>query len=564
MTSPYSTHEVANQSPPFEDVNLFTSDRALQEAVSREGGGHAVKQLNAFGLTCGSAEAFEQGRLANENPPKLRTHDQKGHRLDVVEYHPAYHACMETSFAQGLHSGVWAHLATPGEAQRPGANVVRAAGFYMAAQMEAGHCCPVTMTNAAVPSLMMAPALASEWLPRILSRSYDPRFAPAEGKASAVIGMGMTEKQGGTDVRANTTVAEPVDGGGVGGEYVLTGHKWFLSAPMSDAFLVLAQVPSASGGGGLTCFLLPRFLPDGSVNAIRLQRLKDKLGNRSNASAEVEFARAHAWAVSEEGRGIAAIMEMVTFTRLDCAVASAGLMRLALANAIHHAEHRSVFQKRLIDQPLMAQVLADLALDVEGAVALSFRLARAFDRSQDPRAAAWARLMTPVTKYYVCKTAAAFSAEAMECLGGNGYVEDGMMARIYREIPVNAIWEGSGNVMALDVLRVLQREPDVAAMVIDELEQAARGDRHLGVAHAKLDAILREPRHLDTRARALVEQLAILAAGVVLRAHGPSFVADAFAATRAGGLSGRTYGQGLDWADTGAILARASPSLDRA
>ncbi len=564
MTSPYSTHEVANQSPPFEDVNLFTSDRALQEAVSREGGGHAVKQLNAFGLTCGSAEAFEQGRLANENPPKLRTHDQKGHRLDVVEYHPAYHACMETSFAQGLHSGVWAHLATPGEAQRPGANVVRAAGFYMAAQMEAGHCCPVTMTNAAVPSLMMAPALASEWLPRILSRSYDLRFAPAESKASAVIGMGMTEKQGGTDVRANTTVAEPVNGGGVGGEYVLTGHKWFLSAPMSDAFLVLAQVPSASGGGGLTCFLLPRFLPDGSVNAIRLQRLKDKLGNRSNASAEVEFVRAHAWAVSEEGRGIAAIMEMVTFTRLDCAVASAGLMRLALANAIHHAEHRSVFQKRLIDQPLMGQVLADLALDVEGAVALSFRLARAFDRSQDPRAAAWARLMTPVTKYYVCKTAAAFSAEAMECLGGNGYVEDGMMARIYREIPVNAIWEGSGNVMALDVLRVLQREPDVAAMVIDELEQSARGDRHLGVAHAKLDAILREPRHLDTRARALVEQLAILAAGVVLRAHGPSFVADAFAATRAGGLSGRTYGQGLDWADTGAILARASPSLDRA
>ena len=443
MTSPFSTHDVTNQSPPFEDVNLFASDRALQEAVAREGGGHALKQLNAFGLTCGSAEAFEQGRLANENSPRLRTHDQKGRRLDVAEYHPAYHACMETSFAQGLHSSVWAHLATPGEAPRPGANVVRAAAFYMAAQMEAGHCCPVTMTNAAVACLIQAPSLSAEWLPKILSRSYDRSFAPAGGKSSVLLGMGMTEKQGGTDVRANTTFAEPVNGGGVGGEYVLTGHKWFLSAPMSDAFLVLAQA-----AGGLTCFLLPRFLPDGSVNAVRLQRLKDKLGNRSNASAEVEFARAHAWAVSEEGRGIAAIMGMVTLTRLDCAVSSTGLMRLALANAIHHAEHRTVFQKRLVDQPLMGQVLADLALDVEGAVALSFRLARAFDRAEDPRAAAWARLMTPVTKYYVCKTAAAFAAEAMECLGGNGYVEDGLMARIYREIPVNAIWEGSGNVMA--------------------------------------------------------------------------------------------------------------------
>ena len=315
MTSPFSTHDVTNQSPPFEDVNLFASDRALQEAVAREGGGHALKQLNAFGLTCGSAEAFEQGRLANENSPRLRTHDQKGRRLDVAEYHPAYHACMETSFAQGLHSSVWAHLATPGEAPRPGANVVRAAAFYMAAQMEAGHCCPVTMTNAAVACLIQAPSLSAEWLPKILSRSYDRSFAPAGGKSSVLLGMGMTEKQGGTDVRANTTFAEPVNGGGVGGEYVLTGHKWFLSAPMSDAFLVLAQA-----AGGLTCFLLPRFLPDGSVNAVRLQRLKDKLGNRSNASAEVEFAQAHAWAVSEEGRGIAAIMGMVTLTRLDCAV----------------------------------------------------------------------------------------------------------------------------------------------------------------------------------------------------------------------------------------------------
>lgn len=556
MPNAFSTHDVTNQSPIFEDVNLFASDRVLQEAVTREGGGSAIKSLTAFGLTCGSAQAFEQGRLANENPPRLRTHDAKGRRLDVVEYHPAYHACMETSFSQGLNSAVWSHLATPGEAQRAGANVIRAAGSYMAAQMEAGHCCPITMTNAAVPALRLVPRLAEEWLPKILSRTYDPRFAPASGKSSVTFGMGMTEKQGGTDVRANSTVAEPVAGNGPGAEYVLTGHKWFLSAPMSDAFLVLAQAP-----GGLTCFLLPRFLPDGSVNALRLMRLKNKLGNRSNASSEVELARANAWAVSDEGRGVAAIMEMVTLTRLDCAVSSAGLMRLALANAVHHAEHRTVAQRRLVDQPLMTQVLADLALDVEAAVALAFRLARAFDRAEDPRALAWARLMTPVTKYWVCKTASAFAAEAMECMGGNGYVEDGLMARLYREIPVNAIWEGSGNVMALDVLRVLQREPEAAAMVIDELGQLASGDPELKAVHARIEAILQEPRHLDLRARALAEQLAILAAGAVLRAHVPSFVADAYIASRAGGLSGRTYGQGIDWADTKAILARASPNL---
>lgn len=563
MTKPFSTHDVTNQSPPFEDANLFASDKALQEAVAREGGGHAVKTLNAFGLTCGSAESFEQGRLANEHPPRLRTHDQKGRRLDIVEYHPSYHACMETSFAQGLHSSVWAHLATPGEPPRPGANVIRAAGSYMAAQMEAGHCCPVTMTNAVVPALLRVPEISAAWLPKILSRTYDRRFAPAGDKASVTFGMGMTEKQGGTDVRANTTLAEPAAAAtGPGAEYVLTGHKWFMSAPMSDAFLVLAQARSSSGKGGLTCYLLPRFLPDGSVNAVHLQRLKDKLGNRSNASSEVEFAGAHAWALSEEGRGVAAIMDMVTYTRLDCAVSSAGLMRLALANAIHHAEHRTVFQKRLVDQPLMGQVLADLALDVEAAVALSFRLARAFDRAEDPRAAAWVRLMTPVTKYWVCKTACAFTAEAMECLGGNGYVEDGLMARLYREIPVNAIWEGSGNVMALDVLRVLQREPEVAAQVIEELGQAGADDRHLKAAHARLEAILQDPRHLDIRARALVDQLAVLAAGTILRAHVAPAIADAFIASRAGGLSGRAYGHGLDWADTAAIIARASPRLD--
>jgi putative acyl-CoA dehydrogenase len=553
----FSTHEVFNQSPPFEDVNLYTSDAALQEAVAREGGGGAANSLVAFGALCGSAEAFERGRLANENPPRLRTHDRQGRRLDLVEYHPAYHACMEASCGQGLHAADWQHIARMGEAPRSAANVVRAAGLYMAAQMEAGHCCPVTMTNAAVATLRLQPELAAEWLPRVLARDYDARFAPACEKRAVTLGMGMTEKQGGTDVRANTTQAAPIAADGPGREYILVGHKWFLSAPMSDAFLVLAQAPK-----GLTCFLLPRFLPDGTVNALRLQRLKEKLGNRSNASAEVEFAGAHAWAIGEEGRGIASIIEMVTATRLDCAVSSAGLMRLALAHAIHHAEHRSVFQRRLIDQPLMMQVLADLALEVEGATALAFRLARSFDAADtDPRAAAWQRLMTPVTKYWVCKAASPVVAEAMECLGGNGYVEELPLARLYREVPVNAIWEGSGNVMALDVLRVLQREPAAAQAVLDDIAEACRADAALTSGWESVQAILHEPRLLDARARSLIEGLAVVAAAVILREHAPSAVSDAFIATRMCGRPRQTYGHGLGEPAVAALLARASPQL---
>jgi putative acyl-CoA dehydrogenase len=550
----FSTHEVFNQSPPFEDVNLFTSDAALQDAVTREGGDHALDSLIAFGALCGSAEAFERGRLANENPPRLRTHDRHGRRLDLVEYHPAYHACMAASCGQGLHAAAWQHLARAGEFPRPGANVARAAGLYMAAQMEPGHCCPVTMTNAAVATLRLEPELANGWLPLILANAYDGRFTPASAKRAVTLGMGMTEKQGGTDVRANTTQAAPVGAGGPGGEYVLVGHKWFLSAPMSDAFLVLAQASA-----GLTCFLLPRFLPDGTLNNLRLQRLKDKLGNRSNASAEVEFAGAHAWAIGEEGRGIAAIIEMVTATRLDCAVSSAGLMRLALAHAIHHAEHRSVFQRRLVDQPLMVQVLADLALDVEAATALALRLARSFDKAgENGRAAAWRRLMTPVTKYWVCKIAPAFLAEAMECLGGNGYVEELPLARLYREAPVNAIWEGSGNVMALDVLRVLQREPEAAATVLEELREDCRGEAALTANHDRIQSLLHEPRHLDASARSLVEGLAVLAAAAVLRGHAPNSVADAFIA-RLEAPARQTYGQGLGQTQARALVARASP-----
>jgi putative acyl-CoA dehydrogenase len=559
MSSVFDTHEVLNQSPPFEDVNLFSTDRALMEAVSREGGGGAAKRLEAFGAACGSAAAFERGRLANENPPRLKTFDTKGHRLDVVEFHPAYHECMAMSMAEGLHCSAWEHLREPinGTGGKPaqGANVARSAACYMATQMESGHQCPITMTNAAVPTLLLQPEIASDWVPRILAHAYDKSFRPASSKLGVTIGMGMTEKQGGTDVRANTTRAEPAAGaGGPGAEYIVTGHKWFMSAPMCDAFLVLAQAPK-----GLSCLLLPRFLPDGSVNAIHFMRLKEKLGNRSNASSEVEFHGAHAWLIGEEGRGVANIIEMVTGTRLDCAVASAGLMRLMLANAIHHCRHRTVFQRKLVDQPLMGQVLADLALDVEAATALAFRLARTFDRASDPHAAAWRRLMTPVTKYWICKMAPAFGYEAMECLGGNGYVEEGLAARVYREMPLNAIWEGSGNVMALDLLRVLQREPETAAIVMEDLAAAAGGDTHLKAQLGRVQRMLHEPRFLDRRGRMLTEALATLAAGTILRAHAPALVADAFLATRLSGSARQTYGQGMDAADTDAIVGRAFP-----
>lgn len=555
MSERFATHNVTNQSPPFEDINLYASDIALSESVVREGGGASARALNAFGLRAGSAEVQDLARKANRAVPELRTHDNQGRRLDIVDYHPAYHDIMSLSFAEGLHCSVWSHLAQSSVAERTAgqgaAHVVRAAGLYLAAQMEAGHCCPITMTNAAVPVLRDAPDLGGAWIPLILSRTYDSSFAPAVDKASVTIGMGMTEKQGGTDVRANTTTA--TDAGD--GTFALVGHKWFLSAPMSDAFLVLAQESN-----GPSCFFLPRILPDGTVNALRLQRLKDKLGNRSNASCEVELHDAIAWRIGEPGRGVRTIIEMITYCRLDCAISSAALMRSALAHAIHHAEHRKVGGRLLIQEPVMAQVLADLTLDVEAAVALSFRLARSFDRVRDPRAAAWRRIMTPVTKYWVTKIAPAFVAEAMECLGGNGYVEDWPLARLYREVPVNAIWEGSGNVMALDVLRVLQREPEAVELLTEELQMGTKADAALSAAFERLEAMLHEPRLLDGRARMLVEGLARVAAGIILRAHAPAEIADAFIATRISGPMRQTYGQGLDKADTKAILARATPN----
>ncbi len=554
MNSAFTTHEVLNQSPPFENVNLFTSDRALVEAVNREGGGTAVERLISFGEACGSAAAFERGRLANENPPRLKTFDSKGRRLDIVEFHPAYHECMEISVAEGLHCSPWEHAASPGGKPVAGANVARSAGCYMAIQMEAGHQCPVTMTNASVPTLLLQPEIAADWLPKILTRHYDKTFQPDRRQARRHHRDGHDRKAG-----RHGRARECDDGyacrrGRPGAEYIVTGHKWFMSAPMCDAFLILAQAP-----GGLSCFLMPRFLPDGSVNALRLQRLKDKLGNRSNASSEVEFQAAHAWLIGEEGRGVPAIIEMVTGTRLDCAVGSAGLMRLALANAIHHCRHRTVFQRKLVDQPLMQQVLADLALDVEAATALAFRLCRSFDRASDPHAAAWRRLMTPVTKYWVCKLGPAIAYEAMECMGGNGYVEEGLAARLYRELPLNAIWEGSGNVMALDLLRVLQRQPETLDIVMEDLGAAAGSDPQLKTHLERIQIMLHEPRLLEQRGRGLAEALATVASGAILRAHAPAYVADAFIATRLSGKPRQTYGQGLEGADTRAIIERASP-----
>lgn len=553
---PIPGEQVLNQSPPFVDVNLFTSDTVLREAVAREGAADASENLAAFGRLTGSGAASELGRLANEYPPRLRAFDAQGARLDRVEFHPAYHRLMGFSVAQGLHCSTWDHLSTGG-APRPGAHVARCAGSYMAAQMEAGHCCPITMTHAAVATLRQEPALARSLVPRLLARSYDPRFVPWHTKQAITMGMGMTERQGGTDVRANTTTAVPVDGAGPGKAYAITGHKWFLSAPMSDAFLVLAQTKA-----GLSCFFLPRFNPDGSINRLRFERLKDKLGNRSNGSAEVSFDRALGFLVGEEGRGVATIIDMVTLTRLDCAVSSAGLMRQALGRAIHHAQHRSVFQKRLIEQPLMLQVLADMALDVEAATALAFRLARAFDGHEDEDEAAYRRLMTPVTKYWVCKIAPALVYEAMECLGGNAYVEEGGFPRLYREAPVNAIWEGSGNVMCLDVLRAVERSPETLERVLAGIEAASGGESRLKSAVDGVRVFLAEATRDQARTRALVELLALTAAGALLQAHAPPSVSDAFLGTRLYGAFRHSYGVGLAGADIDGIASRAAPASD--
>jgi putative acyl-CoA dehydrogenase len=542
------THDVINQSPPYEDVDLYGSDAPLRDAVAANGAGAEAQLLAEFGRHWGAAEMFEHGRLANENPPRLKTFDPKGFRRDTVEFHPSYHRLMHESVTAGLAAMTWnrdgSRAAAPSE-------VARAARYYMVAQIENGHMCPITMTRAAVATLMAAPDIAAEVLPKVLSGRYDPAFRPWPEKLGMTIGMGMTEKQGGTDVRANTSRAVRN-----GDAYVITGHKWFMSAPMCDAFLVLAQTEA-----GPTCFLMPRFQPDGSLNAVRLQRLKDKLGNRSNASAEVEFDNAFALRVGGEGRGVRTIIDMVQLTRLDCVIASAGLMRGALVQALHHARHRSVFARRLVDQPMMRAVLAGLAADAEGAVAAAMRLARSFDLAGiDPAEAARARLITPAIKYWICKTAPAFVYEAMECLGGNGYVEESILARYYREAPVNAIWEGSGNVVCLDVLRALTRERDAVADVLDRLKREASGLPGAAEAGRDIEMLLAN-RDPEARARALVERLALLAAAAACLQSAPASVAEAFAASRLVGSVTGTYGaRPLDEPDVAMLLERALPA----
>jgi putative acyl-CoA dehydrogenase len=523
----FTTHEVFNQTPPFADVNLAGLDQPLLGALEAFGEAGDTKRVVSHAAILGTRENFELARLANENPPKLKAFDARGERQDVVEFHPAYHALMGQSIAAGLASSSFeaaaAKLACAAGKLHGKGHAARSALHYVTSGVEAGHLCPVTMTHAGIAALAAAPEHFKKLMPLLSSRIYDPSLRPLWEKQGATLGMGMTEKQGGSDVRANTTRAEHI----AKDEYEITGHKWFLSAPMCDAFLVLAQA-----GNGLTCFLMPRFRPDGTLNGLRLQRLKDKLGNRSNASSEVEFAKAFAWRVGEEGRGVPTIIEMVQLTRLDCIASSAGLMRMGLALAMHHARHRRAFQRKLVDQPTMRATLADLALSVEGAVAMALRLAQAFGRAGDEALQAhYARLITPAAKFAICKAAPGFLYEAMECLGGNGYVEESPLPRLYREAPVNAIWEGSGNIMALDVLRAARRDRDAAHGVLAELTSKAHGLPGVEESKQCLEAGLARSDG-EASARAITQELAMLAMVAALAQCAPASIAEAFARTR--------------------------------
>jgi putative acyl-CoA dehydrogenase len=545
MNDRFTTHAVENQAPPLAPYDLWATDRALREALQREGGGWGEPQLAAYGPVAGG-ELMELGFAANENKPKLKAFDRYGQRLDEVEFHPAWHRIMQVNMAHAVHAFGWRNES------RPGAHVARAALSYMAGQAEAGNGCPLTMTYAAVPALRHAPEVAREWLPRITSTEYDARSLPAAQKKGCTIGMGMTEKQGGSDVRANTTRATRLPDGG----YELVGHKWFFSAPQCDAHLVLAYVE-----GGITCFLLPRFRPDGSRNAVRIQRLKDKLGDWSNASSEVEFHGAWAQRVGDEGRGVATILEMVALTRLDCMIGSSALMRQAVAQAIHHAHHRKAFGKLLAQQPLMQNVLADLALESEAAMALTMRVARAVDGSgRDEGEAAFARIATAIGKYWICKRAPALVNEAQECLGGAGYVEESILPRLYRQAPLNSIWEGSGNIQCLDVLRALSREPATREALFAELLAAKGAHAALDREVADLQARLADVADLERASRHGVERMALaLQASLLLRA-GNDAVAAAFCESRLAGAHGYAFGTLGAGAPLTALVERARPA----
>ncbi|KMS88594.1 acyl-CoA dehydrogenase family protein [Prauserella rugosa] len=539
-----ATHDVTNQVPELSGHDV-ADDPTLLEALQREGAGWAAEEVHELGRLTGSPHVQEWGRLVNENPPVLRTHDRVGHRIDEVEFHPHWHDLMDVAVSRGLHAAPWRD-------SRPGAHVARAAKFYVWSQNEAGHTCPISMTYSAVPTLRHSPELADVYEPLLAAREYDFGLRVPTGKRGLIAGMSMTEKQGGSDVRANTTSATPTGDG----TYALTGHKWFTSAPMSDVFLTLAQAP-----GGLSCFLLPRVLPDGSRNPIHLQRLKDKLGNRSNASAEIEYDGAIGWLVGEEGRGVRTIIEMVSNTRLDCAVGGAAGMRYGTVRAAHHARNRQAFGKLLADQSAMANVLADLAVESEAATLVAMRLAGAGDRAAtDEQEAAFRRLALAVTKYWVCKRAPAHAAEALECLGGNGYVEESGMPRLFRESPLSSIWEGSGNVAALDTLRAMAKQPDSVDALFAELDAASGVDGRLDEAIAGVRKELADTSDVEYRARRLVERIALVLQGSLLVRHGDEAVADAFCASRLAGDWGVAFGTLPKGVDTRRILNRITPA----
>jgi len=530
-----------NQAPPLEGYDLYGENRPLVEAVAREGAGWAGEALRGLGELLGG-EPLEWGRLANEHPPQLRTHDRFGNRIDEVEFHPAWHRLLGLGVEHALHAAPWRE-------PRAGVHVARAAGFLTLAQVEAGVCCPLSMTFASLATLREEPELYDEWKPALTSTVYHPGLRPVTEKAGALCGMSLTERQGGSDVRANETVARP---SADGSEATLRGDKWFCSAPMCDAFLVTAHAP-----GGLTCYLVPRVLSDGERNAFHIDRLKDKLGNRSNASAEIRLDGAWARRVGEEGRGVRTIIEMVAHTRLDCVLGSTGLMRRAVAEATHHAAHRAAFGRLLTEQPLMQNVLADLCLDSEAATVLAMRLARAYDEQDAP----FRRLATAVAKYWVCKSTPPLVAEALECLGGNGYVEESVLPRLYRESPLNSVWEGAGNVNALDVLRAVARQPESLDALLAEIDLAAGADARLDAAVADLRRELADPADAELRARRLVERLALCLQGSLLVRHGDAAVADAFCATRLGGDGGRAYGTLPAGLSLAAIVERHRPRV---
>jgi putative acyl-CoA dehydrogenase len=539
-SSHLETHDVTNQPPPFENVNLFTGDRALQDAVAQAGGGAHRERLATFGELCGSAEVADWAMQANRNPPQLKSFDRYGERIDEVEFHPAYHQLMRLGLENGVSAAAWT-------AQGAG-HVLHTALEFLMAQAEPGVCCPMTMTYACLPALRHQPEIAAEWAPRILAGKYDPASRPAKDKTGVTIGMAMTEKQGGSDVRANTTRATK----NTDGSYTLVGHKWFCSAPMSDAFLTLAYAE-----GGLTCFLAPRWRPDGERNAIHIMRLKDKLGDRANASSEIEYHGAYAQRIGEEGRGVRTIIEMVHHTRLDCILAPAAYMRQALANALWHAAHRTAFQKTLIDQPLMRAVLADLAIESEAATALTFRIARSFDESEAAgETTPFSRIATPVGKYWINKRVVNFVYEALEAHGGAGYIEEGVMPRIFRQSPLNSIWEGSGNVICLDVLRAIAREPDSVAAFMGEIEAAQGANGALDRAVRALKDQLASPI-AESNARRLVETMALMLQGAVLARNAPTAVFDAFCATRLAEYPSFAYGASAAKIDSNTILRRA-------